>query len=35
MIEAVVEQLSEAEKEVLQKALERLNGFFLSKRGKG
>lgn len=32
MIDAIVEQLSEEEKSVLQKALERLNDFFLSKR---
>lgn len=32
MIDAIVEQLSEEEKSVLQKTLERLNGFFLSKR---
>ncbi|MCM1144425.1 MAG: MarR family transcriptional regulator [Lachnoclostridium sp.] len=32
MIDAVVEQLSEEEKEVLEKALSRINQFFLSQR---
>lgn len=32
MIDAVVEQLSEEEKEVLEKALSRINQFFLSRK---